>query len=101
MDPIRLKLYIAGDSPRSLQALANLERRGRERLAGRFHLEVVDVVRDPEAAETDRILTTPTLVREAPLPSRRVTGDLSDGDKVLVGLALFPYLADDPEEPLP
>lgn len=88
MDPIRFTLYVAGRTPRSQQAIRNLEQIGRDLLGGRFEVAVVDVTEDPEAAETARILTTPTLVKEAPHPARRVTGDLSDSAKVLAGLAL-------------
>ena len=88
MDQIRFKLYVAGRTPRSQRAIANLRRLGEEQLSGRYELVVVDVTEDPDAAESERILTTPTLVKEYPLPPRRVTGDLSDGERVLFGLAL-------------
>lgn len=90
MDPIRFTLYVAGSTPRSQQAVLDLERIGREVLADRFEMAVVDVTEDPEAAERARILTTPTLVKETPPPARRVTGDLSDTRRVLAGLALPP-----------
>lgn len=60
-----------------------------ERLRGRYDIAVVDIVRDPERAETARILTTPTLVKESPAPPRRVTGDLADSEQVLLALALL------------
>ena len=88
MPRFRFTLYIAGDSPRSVQAAENLRRLGAEHLDGDFELAVVDVVESPERAESERILTTPTLVREMPTPPRRVTGDLSDPARVLVALAL-------------
>jgi circadian clock protein KaiB len=90
MSPIRFTLYIAGKTSRSLAAIANLRRLGEGELGGRYHLRVVDVVEDPDAAERARILTTPTLVKEEPKPVRRVMGDLSDSRKVLIGLALDP-----------
>jgi circadian clock protein KaiB len=82
------KLYVAGESMRSRQATVNIRRLADEKLAGRYELTVIDVVKDPEAAEADRILTTPTLVKERPAPPRRVTGDLSDATLVLAALAL-------------
>ena len=81
-------LYVAGQTPRSIQAAANLNRLGKERLGGAYDLTVVDVADDPERAETARILTTPTLVKEAPGEPRRVTGDLSDAERVFVALGL-------------
>ena len=84
-----LKLYVAGDTMRSRQAIANLRRICDEMLGGRPSWGVVDVPEDPDAAESERILTTPTLVRERPAPPRRVTGDLSDPQRVLMGLSLF------------
>lgn len=94
MSRFRFTLYVVGESARSQQAYANLRRLCDERLGGDAEITVVDVAQDPEAAERDRVLTTPTVVREAPLPARRVTGDLSDPDKVLAGLALHPSWRD-------
>jgi circadian clock protein KaiB len=90
MSRFRFTLYVAGETARSQQAYANLRRLCEERLGGDCRITVVDVVRDPEAAETGRVLTTPTVVREEPAPPRRVTGDLSDPDRVLAALALHP-----------
>jgi circadian clock protein KaiB len=81
-------LYVAGKTPRSIQAAANLNRFGRERLGGAYDLTVIDVAAEPERAEAARILTTPTLVKEAPGQTRRVTGDLSDAERVFVALGL-------------
>jgi circadian clock protein KaiB len=81
-----LKLYIAGTSPRAQAAIANLQRICDEDLAGRYSLEIIDVLEHPEAAESDKILATPTLVKQLPPPLRRVIGDLSDKEKVLLGL---------------
>ena len=81
-------LYVAGRTPRSLQAVANLDRLGKERLRGEYDLTVIDVADEPERAEAARILTTPTLVKEAPGQARRVTGDLSDAERVFVALGL-------------
>ena len=90
MGRFRFTLYVAGDTARSQQAYANLRRICEERLGGDFDLEVVDVTVDAGAAETQRILTTPTVVKEEPEPRRRITGDLSDPEKVLTGLGLLP-----------
>lgn len=84
----RFTLYVAGESPRSTTAVANLRRFTAERLGGDAELAVVDVIADPGRAESDRILTTPTLVKEAPGTVRRVTGDLGDPDAVMLALGL-------------
>ena len=88
MSRVVFTLYVAGDSARSLRAAENLRRLGDERLGGDYQLTVVDVTRNPESAESERILTTPTLIKEAPGPRCRVTGDLSDGETVWIALAL-------------
>ena len=75
---VRLRLYVAGESPRSLSALRAVRGLDESALAGRYHLEVVDVLTHPEKAEEDRVLATPTLVRLAPTPRRRILGDLAD-----------------------
>lgn len=85
---VRLTLYVAGSSARSESAIDNLRRLCRSELGGEAEFAVVDVTRDPERAETARILTTPTVVRESPPPARRVTGDLSNATQVLSGLGL-------------
>jgi len=87
---LRLKLFIAGDSPRAREAAANLARLCEEQLGGEVEIETVDVVEQPELAEAYRILTTPTVVKDAPLPRRRATGDLRDATQVLAALALYP-----------
>ena len=92
-----LKLYISGNSPRAQAAIANLERICEQDLAGRYTLEIVDVLKDPAAAESDKILATPTLVKRLPPPLRRVIGDLSDKDKVLLGLEVRTAPGDDSE----
>jgi circadian clock protein KaiB len=90
----QFRLFVAGRSSRSLQAIANLRRMGEEHLRGGYDLVVVDVTEDPESAESSRVLTTPTLVMEAPGPARRVTGDLSDVERVLFALDLVDDLHD-------
>jgi circadian clock protein KaiB len=81
-----LKLYITGQSPRAALAIANLRRLCKEELDGCYEIEIIDVLEHPELAETDRILATPTLIKQLPPPLRRVIGDLSNRDKVLLGL---------------
>lgn len=85
-----LRLYIAGQTPRSIKAFANLKRICEEHLAGRYRIEVVDLVQNPRLAAGDQILAVPTLVRRLPEPVRRIIGDLSHIDRVLVGLDLRP-----------
>jgi circadian clock protein KaiB len=81
-----LKLYVTGSSSRAEAAIRNLRRICEEDLDGRYELEIIDVLEKPELAETDRVLATPTLIKQLPPPLRRVIGDLSDRDKVLLGL---------------
>lgn len=85
-----LRLYIAGQSPKSLAALSNLHRICEDYLAGQFELEVIDLLETPERAERDKIIALPTLVRALPEPLRKIIGDLSDNEKTLVGLQLDP-----------
>lgn len=86
-----LRLYVAGQTPRSLAAFANLKRLCEEHLAGRYHIEVVDLLEHPQLAEGDQILAIPTLVRRLPQPIRRIIGDLSNTERTLVGLNLRPH----------
>jgi circadian clock protein KaiB len=79
-------LYVTGTSPRTKIAVENLNRICAEELAGRYELEIVDVLENPQRAEDEKILATPTLIKQLPPPLRRVIGDLSDKDKVLLGL---------------
>jgi len=87
-DKWNLKLYTAGQSPKSLAALANLKRVCEEHLAGRYSIEVVDLLKNPRLAKDDQIVAIPTLVRKLPEPLRRIVGDLSDTERTLVGLQL-------------
>ena len=87
-DKFLLKLYVAGSSPRAALAIENLKRICESDLSGRYHLEIIDVLEHPELAEQDKILATPTLIKQLPPPLRRVIGDLSDSEKVLLGLEL-------------
>lgn len=85
-----LRLYVAGQSPRSMHALANLKHLCEQHLAGHYEIEVIDLVERPSLARGDDILAIPTLVRRLPEPSRRIIGDLSDTARVLAGLQLEP-----------
>jgi circadian clock protein KaiB len=87
-----LKLFIAGHNPRSERAILNLRQICETELAGEYELLIVDVLERPQLAEDEKILATPMLIRELPPPMRRVIGDLSDVEKVLVGLDLIPLL---------
>ena len=81
-----LKLYVAGQTPKSLVALTNLHKICKEHLEGRYKLRVIDIMKKPQLAREDQILAIPTLVRKLPEPIRKIIGDLSDLDRVLVGL---------------
>jgi circadian clock protein KaiB len=83
------KLFIAGQSPRSQRAVADVRRLCDELLDGAYDLKIIDVSQQSPLAEADRVLATPTLLKERPLPARRLIGDLSDPQKVLAGLELI------------
>lgn len=85
-----LRLYIAGQTPKSLAAISNLHRICEEHLSGHFSIEVIDLLESPQLAEGDKIIAIPTLVRKLPEPIRKIIGDLSDTEKTLVGLQLKP-----------
>jgi circadian clock protein KaiB len=85
-----LRLYVAGQTPKSVAALANLKKFCEEHLAGKYRIEVIDLVQDPKLARTDQILAIPTLVRRVPAPMRKIIGDLSNNEKVLVGFNISP-----------
>ncbi len=85
-----LRLYVAGQTPRSLAALENLRKICEEHLAGKYHIEVVDLLVNPQLSRDDQIIAVPTLVRKLPPPLRKIIGDLSDTERVLVGLQLRP-----------
>ncbi len=88
-----LKLYVTGSSSRSDSAITNLRRICEEELEGQYQLEIIDVLEFPDQAEDARILATPTLIKSLPVPLRRVIGDLSDKEKVLLGLQLRPTVS--------
>jgi circadian clock protein KaiB len=85
-----LRLYVAGQTPKSLTAIANLKKICEENLAGRYKIEVIDLVVTPQLAAGDQIVAIPTLVRRLPPPLKRMIGDLSNSEKVIVGLDLRP-----------
>jgi circadian clock protein KaiB len=85
-----LKLYVTGSTPRAKLAIANLRRICDQELNGDYELQIIDVLEQPQLAEDERILATPTLIKQLPPPLRRVIGDLSDSEKVLLGLELRP-----------
>ena len=85
-----LRLYVAGQTPKSLAAIANLKKICEENLAGRYKIEVIDLVVTPQLAAGDQIVAIPTLVRRLPPPLKRMIGDLSNSEKVIVGLDLRP-----------
>ena len=90
LDFFDLRLYIAGQTARSLAALANLQRICDEHLEGRYRLEVIDLLERPQLARGDQIFALPTLIRKLPEPMRKLVGDLSDTERALVGLDLRP-----------
>jgi circadian clock protein KaiB len=90
-----LRLYVTGTSPRTSAAISNLERICQQELDGRYELEIIDVLENPQMAEDEKILATPTLIKQLPPPLRRVIGDLSDKEKVLLGLEVRPNLKTD------
>ena len=83
-----LKLFVTGMTPLSERAIVNVKRLCTEHLAGRYQLEVIDLYQHPQQAEDERIVATPTLIKKSPQPERRVVGDLSDSQQVLMGLGL-------------
>ena len=93
MNRVLLKLYVTGQTPKSERAIANLRRICEGELEGQYELVIIDVLERPQLAEDEKILATPTLTKELPPPLRRIIGDLSDTDKVLLGLDIQPYIA--------
>ena len=85
-----LRLYVAGQTPKSLTALANLKRICDEHMNGQYDVEVIDLMENPQLAQRDQIVAIPTLVRELPSPLKRIIGDLSNTERVLVGLDVVP-----------
>jgi circadian clock protein KaiB len=90
LDTYVLRLYVAGQTPKSMTALANLKKICEEYLEGRYQIQVVDLLKNPQLASGDQILAVPTLVRRLPEPIRKIIGDLSNTERVLIGLDLVP-----------
>jgi circadian clock protein KaiB len=91
-----LRLYVAGQTPKCMRAFANLKQICEEFLAGRYHIEMVDLLQNPQLARGDQILAVPTLVRRLPEPMKKIIGDLSNTERVLVGLDLRPARRSNP-----
>ncbi len=87
-------LYIAGQTPKSILALENITNYSREYIKGKYTIEVIDLLKSPQLAEDDEIFAIPTLVRKIPKPLRRIIGDLSNKEKVLMGLSIRPTATD-------
>lgn len=85
-----LRLYVAGQTPKSVMALANLKRICDEHMNGQYAIEIIDLMENPQLAQRDQIVAIPTLVRELPSPLKRIIGDLSNTERVLVGLDVMP-----------
>ena len=90
MSKYLLRLFVTGKTPRAEKAIANLRLICEQDLGGQYELEVIDVLENPDVAEAEKILATPTLIKRLPPPLRRVIGDLSDKEKVLLGLDVWP-----------
>src|SRR6188768_3245526 len=86
----QLRLYIAGQTPKSVSALKNIKKYCEEHLKGQYSIEIIDLLKDPQLAEGDQIFAIPTLVRKVPAPLRKIIGDLSNKERVLVGLNIRP-----------
>lgn len=89
MNNFTLKLYITGNTSRAERAIDNLRKICEEDLQGKYQIAIIDVLEHPESAEADKVLATPTLIKQLPPPLRRIIGDLSDKEKVLVGLDIL------------
>jgi len=85
-----LRLYVAGQTPKSVAALGNLKRLCETHLSGRYQIEIIDLLKNPRLAAGDQILAVPTLVRKLPVPIKKIIGDLSNEERVLVGLDVQP-----------
>ena len=85
-----LRLYVAGQTPKSITALANLKKLCQEHLKEQYNIEIIDLVRNPQLARKDQIIEIPTLVRNLPQPIKKIIGDLSNTEKVLLGLDVRP-----------
>jgi circadian clock protein KaiB len=88
----KLRLYVAGQTPKSIRAFANLKLLCEKHLKGRYRIEVIDLLENPHMARGDQIVAVPTLVRDLPGPVRKIIGDLSNTERTLIGLALQPFV---------
>lgn len=89
-DGYNLRLYVAGQTPKSLAAIANLKKLCDQHLSGRYEIEIIDLMKNPALAQRHQIIAIPTLIRQLPEPLKRIIGDLSNSEKVLVGLDIQP-----------
>ena len=89
-DGYNLRLYVAGQTPKSMLAISNLKALCEKHLTGRYTLEVIDLMKNPALAQRDQIVAIPTLIRQLPEPLKRIIGDLSNAEKVLIGLDIQP-----------
>ncbi len=88
-----LRLYVAGQTPKSVRAFANLKQICQEHLAGQYHIEVVDLLENPQLGKRDQIVAIPTLIRKLPEPVRKIIGDLANKERVLVGLEIHAVMS--------
>jgi len=95
MDKFKLRLYITGKTPKSERAIANLKEICEKELKGLYELQIIDVLESPQLAEDEKILATPTLIKDLPPPLKRIIGDLSNSERVLLGLDLSPVSDND------
>lgn len=89
-DGYNLRLYVAGQTPKSMLAISNLKTLCEKHLPGRYNIEVIDLMKNPALAQRDQIVAIPTLIRQLPEPLKRIIGDLSNAEKVLIGLDIQP-----------
>lgn len=89
-DGYNLRLYVAGQTPKSIAAIANLKKLCDQHLSGRYEIEIIDLMKNPALAQRHQIIAIPTLIRQLPEPLKRIIGDLSNSEKVLVGLDIQP-----------
>lgn len=98
MNKFKLRLYITGKTPKSERAIANLKKICESELEGLYELQIIDVLESPQLAEDEKILATPTLIKDLPPPLKRIIGDLSNSEKVLLGLDLSPVSDSDEQK---
>lgn len=98
MNKFKLRLYVTGKTPKSERAIANLKEICERDLKGLYELQIIDVLESPQLAENEKILATPTLIKDLPPPLKRIIGDLSNSEKVLLGLDLSPVSDSDEQK---